>query len=79
MKDKNKAIDTWKDQVVTEAPYLEKCPFCGGEAALWFEQGKEMGSVVRCTQCGAAGEFVPVSHQFSCDQMAAEAWNRRQG
>ena len=49
---------------------LKPCPFCGGEAELWWN-GIRQCHEVRCKQCSARGGY--------CDGMedAIEAWNKR--
>lgn len=58
---------------------LKQCPFCGGTAKLYREQGigGSFGSVVRCEGCGAKSAWKQISYTTACDHEAAEAWNRR--
>jgi hypothetical protein len=50
---------------------IEKCPFCGGEAALREWDG--FGQYVRCTRCRAGGPVKPKPLLTE----AISAWNRR--
>lgn len=57
---------------------LSKCPFCGGGAKLIHRiKGAINGSIIVCDSCASCGEWVPVDTAYSCDDKAAEAWNRR--
>ena len=58
---------------------LKPCPFCGGTAKLYREQGigGYFGSVIRCEDCGAKAAWKQISYTTACDHEAAEAWNRR--
>ena len=57
---------------------LKECPFCGGQAEL---ENKcivfEKVSYVICTKCGARTRDFLVSTEWSSNQKAIEAWNRR--
>lgn len=54
---------------------LKPCPFCGGEAII-VHVGRS-GSRVTCKYCYCSTAFVSISTIYSCDEKAAEAWNRR--
>ena len=57
---------------------LKPCPFCGGKAILWVNQMyPEMRSYIQCMKCGAKTDEFMISTNFSSDDRAAEAWNRR--
>ncbi|MGN1303761.1 MAG: Lar family restriction alleviation protein [Oscillospiraceae bacterium] len=52
---------------------LKPCPFCGGKAVLT----DDICSVVKCVECGAESGMFKISKEYSSDEKAAEAWNRR--
>jgi Lar family restriction alleviation protein len=59
---------------------LSKCPFCGGDGKLVHMIKPKTcinGSVIVCGSCESRGEWFPVDTAYSCDDKAAEAWNRR--
>ena len=61
---------------------LKPCPFCGGQAELIREHRKGWaltGSVVRCKNdhCGCRGKWFIIAAEYSSDEKAIEAWNRR--
>lgn len=53
---------------------LKPCPFCGNSAEL---RSDGFYSYVKCKKCGASTGFVKVSHEYSSDEKAVLAWNRR--
>lgn len=64
---------------------LKPCPFCGGEADLWSNEGRN-GYFVRCecAVCGSKtksffmGPHLPLEWGKTLEaEMAREAWNRR--
>lgn len=59
---------------------LKNCPFCGGDASLTHKElsyDHPNGSVVKCKNCGARGEWFPVDAAYSSDEKAIAAWNNR--
>jgi len=57
---------------------LKRCPFCGGEARIsHYGPFVTRTSKVECASCGACTKYFLISEEYSSDQMAAEAWNRR--
>ena len=65
--------------MVSDLSDLKPCPFCGGVAKLYREQGVGgiNGSIVRCEKCGAKAAWKQMSYTTACDHEAIEAWNRR--
>lgn len=55
---------------------LKPCPFCGGMGILNNESDKIV-SYVKCLTCGAETGLIKVSAEYSSDDKAIEAWNRR--
>lgn len=55
---------------------LKPCPFCGGMGVLNNEECRTV-SYVKCLTCGAETGLVKVSAEYSSDDKAIEAWNRR--
>lgn len=60
---------------------LKHCPFCGGKGklrreSLHFTRWVQY-SFIRCEKCFANGKRIVVSVEYSADDKAAEAWNRR--
>lgn len=53
---------------------LKPCPFCGGKGILHIETYM---SYVKCQICGAETGLVKISTNYSLDERAIEAWNRR--
>lgn len=59
---------------------LKPCPFCGGKGELRRESlifSWVQHSFVRCEKCFARGEEITTSTEYSADEKAIEAWNRR--
>lgn len=61
---------------------IKPCPFCGGEARLEHPSGPYMepykgASMVECTNCHAMTRSFSVATEYSSDDKAIEAWNRR--
>ena len=54
---------------------LKPCPFCGGEARLFVNDGVR----VLCTKCRASSEILVDSEYYktSAVEKVIEAWNRR--
>ena len=54
---------------------LKSCPFCGGEARLFVNDGVR----VLCTKCRASSEILADSecYKTSAVEKVIEAWNRR--
>ena len=57
---------------------LKPCPFCGGEAKIVHGELGRNGSRVICKNCYCSTDFVSISTRYSCDEKAAEAWNKRE-
>jgi len=55
---------------------LKPCPFCGGIGKL-NDKRERIASYVKCMTCGAETGLVKVSAEYSSDDKAIEAWNRR--
>ena len=64
---------------------LLKCPFCGGDADLWYK-GTRYGYIVysECSICGAKSKAYSLGKSVNedwADELASiraiEAWNRR--
>ena len=59
---------------------LKPCPFCGGKAVLSHKtEWDNQCSYVYCIKCLSRIAGVPVSSEYSSDERAIEAWNRRTG
>ena len=61
---------------------LRPCPFCGGDAKLDHYAGDRYAgevtlSFIRCKKCGAITYKYRMSTDYSSDEKAIEAWNRR--
>jgi Lar family restriction alleviation protein len=52
---------------------LKPCPFCGGEAKMWFNLETD-NYEIECQKC-----FCDVQQHFGCKDEAIEAWNKRKG
>ena len=54
---------------------LKPCPFCGGEARLFVDDGVR----VLCNKCHASSEILVDSEYYktSAVEKVIEAWNRR--
>ena len=54
---------------------LKPCPFCGGEARLFVNNGVR----VLCNKCNASSEILVYSecYKTSAVEKVIEAWNRR--
>lgn len=59
---------------------LKPCPFCGGKGKIIHTKsgfdGRGMSAVI-CEICGAKSENYPISFNYSSDEKAIGAWNRR--
>ena len=55
---------------------LKPCPFCGGEAMVFYNIGSSGNKVysVQCSQCGV----IPI-YRLNTEEAAIAAWNRRYG
>ena len=58
---------------MTEEIKLKPCPFCGGEAKLWFFGNGAWFATCGCGDC----DVKPKTFFRSTPQEAAEIWNRR--
>ena len=56
---------------------LKPCPFCGGEAELLDENGKEDMFFVQCKNIWKGCKVLAFTHDYLTEQEAIEAWNRR--
>ena len=59
---------------------LKKCPFCGGKAELITNRSdltSNAWSKVRCKSCYAETKKYYIAHEYSSDDLAVDAWNRR--
>lgn len=57
---------------------IKPCPFCGEIPKLiHISKNGEAGSQIVCCNCGVVGKWFSVSHTYSSDDRAIEAWNRR--
>ena len=57
---------------------LKPCPFCGSKAVLAHDAViSNTYSYVRCDKCRARIIGIPISTEYSSDEKAIEAWNRR--
>lgn len=57
-----------------EKPKLKSCPFCGGEATLWWRMGKEKKFwFVQCPCCYSQ------SGAKEMPEEAVSSWNNRSG
>lgn len=57
---------------------LKRCPFCGGEAKVAHDVTiVYTWSYISCTKCKARTTYFLMSTEYSSDQRAIEAWNRR--
>lgn len=57
---------------------LKKCPFCGGKAAVFVNNGVK----VMCITCGAQtasyiDSVTGIDHGYNSVQRVVDAWNRR--
>lgn len=58
-------------------PELRLCPFCGGEAVVYKENGDEMVSIA-CSECGCGTAYISgASSTEKKIEIAAQDWNRR--
>ena len=66
--------DLLKEKKITMIE-LKSCPFCGGEARLFVNDGVR----VLCTKCRASSKILVDSecYKTSAVEKAIEAWNRR--
>lgn len=68
-----------------KAEKLKACPFCSGNASLWYNTGKYgRFTYAECDVCGArskAFSYYSEAVEFDCHELgairAADAWNRR--
>lgn len=62
---------------------LKPCPFCGGEARVYFAPGNKLNGIpcygVACEECRVMIGTVQFGQTdfFRCEENAIEAWNRR--
>ena len=58
---------------------LERCPFCGDDENVFFEQRDIITGFCTCDNCGARGPIVTVGYGYigDLDGEAAKAWNGR--
>lgn len=57
---------------------LKRCPFCGDEAKLLHGIiGVNKFSYVMCLGCCVKTDRHVISTEYSCDEKAIAAWNRR--
>lgn len=55
---------------------LKKCPFCGGEAEVYFCKSTESW-YVECSLSKVTCATIPCTYPFSTKEEATQAWNRR--
>lgn len=69
----NILVSSWTE--VQTMPELKPCPFCGGEARLFVNDGVR----VLCTKCRASSKILVDSecYKTSAVEKVIEAWNRR--
>lgn len=68
-------------RLVIQMIKLKNCPFCGGKAELFHgsEGWYNTTSYVKCSLCGTATKEFPMSVEYTSNEKAAEAWNKRIG
>lgn len=60
---------------------LKKCPFCGGEAELYYSNDNKRKPYIRCKfgvlQKPKCPCYQPYQWTYKTEKEAIEAWNRR--
>ncbi len=61
---------------------LKPCPFCGGEAEIWYSATRKYGIAVccKCIICRSQGKAYFTGEYMEtaeAEELAEKAWNRR--